>query len=66
MWVNIGYRLSAFGFLASDEPKAAGNYGFKDQWIGLQWVKENIAAFGGTLAGLRADRDFITMCLLFR
>lgn len=45
--MNIGYRVSAFGFLASSEPKLDGNYGFKDQWLGLKWVKENIAAFGG-------------------
>ena len=47
IWVNVGYRLSAFGFLACDEPKIAGNFGFKDQWLALQWVKENIDAFGG-------------------
>lgn len=47
VWVNIGYRLSAFGFLASD--KLSGNYGFKDQWVALEWIKANIAAFGGNL-----------------
>lgn len=47
IWVNVGYRLSAFGFLACDEPRLDGNYGFKDQWLGLQWVKDNIASFGG-------------------
>ena len=47
MWVNIGYRLSAFGFLASDKHWLSGNYGFKDQWLALEWVKENIASFGG-------------------
>ena len=49
MWVNVGYRLSAFGFLASDVPKIDGNFGFKDQWLALLWVRENIAAFGGAL-----------------
>ena len=47
IWVNVGYRLSAFGFLASDKPKLDGNYGFKDQWMALEWIKENIQAFGG-------------------
>ncbi|KAI0314464.1 carboxylesterase [Amylostereum chailletii] len=47
VWVNIGYRLSAFGFLACDEPKVEGNFGFKDQWLALEWVKDNISAFGG-------------------
>ncbi|KAF5370021.1 hypothetical protein D9758_001163 [Tetrapyrgos nigripes] len=45
--VNIGYRLSAFGFLASDQPKINGNFGFKDQWLALKWCSENIDRFGG-------------------
>lgn len=47
VWVNVGYRLSVFGFLASDEPRLDGNYGFKDQWLALLWIQDNIAAFGG-------------------
>ncbi|KAF8335099.1 Alpha/Beta hydrolase protein [Amanita rubescens] len=47
VWVNIGYRLSAFGFLASHRPNLSGNYGFKDQWLALQWIKANIESFGG-------------------
>lgn len=47
VWVNIGYRLSVFGFLACDEPKIEGNFGFKDQWLALLWIQENIEAFGG-------------------
>ncbi|OSX61281.1 hypothetical protein POSPLADRAFT_1146954 [Postia placenta MAD-698-R-SB12] len=47
VWVNIGYRLSAFGFLACDEPRVAGNFGFKDQWLALLWVRDNIEQFGG-------------------
>ena len=47
VWVNIGYRLSAFGFLAAQSPSIPGNYGFKDQWLALEWVKRNINAFGG-------------------
>ncbi|TEB33306.1 alpha/beta-hydrolase [Coprinellus micaceus] len=47
VWVNIGYRLSAFGFLASDKHGLSGNYGFKDQWLALEWVKDNVASFGG-------------------
>ncbi|KAL0572346.1 hypothetical protein V5O48_009617 [Marasmius crinis-equi] len=45
--VNIGYRLSVFGFLASKDQRLTGNYGFKDQWLALQWVKANINGFGG-------------------
>src|ERR1700684_2255273 len=50
VWVNIGYRLSAFGFLASHKPKLTGNYGFKDQWLALQWIRENIESFGGAIS----------------
>jgi hypothetical protein len=51
VWVNVGYRLSAFGFLACDEPRIEGNFGFKDQWMALEWVRDNITAFGGKLDG---------------
>src|SRR5437868_2199486 len=51
--VTINYRLGAFGFLAhsalaAESPRhAAGNYGLLDQIAALQWVKRNIARFGG-------------------
>ena len=50
--VTINYRLGVFGFLAtSDLAKvangSAGNYGLMDMVSALQWVKENIAQFGG-------------------
>ncbi|MCG2462658.1 carboxylesterase family protein [Flavobacteriaceae bacterium F89] len=60
--VLANYRLNIFGFLAhpdlsAEAPyKASGNYGLLDQHAALQWVKKNIAAFGGdpkkvTIAG---------------
>src|SRR5579862_726477 len=50
--VSVAYRLGAFGFMAHPELTAeqgghSGNYGLLDQIAGLQWVKRNIAAFGG-------------------
>jgi carboxylesterase type B len=51
VWVNIGYRLSVFGFLACDMPIIEGNFGFKDQWVALEWIRDNIGAFGGTIGG---------------
>lgn len=60
--VTVNYRLNIFGFLAHPELsaespyKGSGNYGLLDQQAALQWVHDNIAAFGGdpervTIAG---------------
>ncbi|KAJ6446227.1 prefoldin subunit 2 [Purpureocillium lavendulum] len=50
--VSLNYRLSAFGFLAGREATKGGatNLGFRDQRLALQWVRENIQAFGGSPA----------------
>jgi para-nitrobenzyl esterase len=51
--VTINYRLDVFGFLSHPEltsesdGAASGNYGLLDQIAALQWVRANIAAFGG-------------------
>lgn len=51
--VSIAYRVGKLGFLAHPELSAetpqhsSGNYGLLDQIAALEWVKENIAAFGG-------------------
>ncbi|XP_070551698.1 cocaine esterase-like isoform X1 [Ptychodera flava] len=45
--VTINYRLGPFGYLSSGDEHATGNYGFLDQVLALQWVQDNIAAFGG-------------------
>ncbi|GAA3752943.1 carboxylesterase/lipase family protein [Terriglobus aquaticus] len=51
--VSMNYRLNIFGFfahpaLAAESPQhAAGNYGLMDQAAALQWVRRNIAQFGG-------------------
>ncbi|HKN62444.1 MAG TPA: carboxylesterase family protein, partial [Candidatus Acidoferrales bacterium] len=51
--VSMNYRLGVFGFFAHPEltkesrHSASGNYGLLDQAAALQWVRKNIAAFGG-------------------
>lgn len=50
--VTINYRLGIFGFLhlgeiGGAEYATSGNCGILDQVAALQWVQENIAAFGG-------------------
>jgi para-nitrobenzyl esterase len=51
--VSMNYRLGIFGFfshpeLTKESPHhASGNYGLQDQSAALQWVRKNIAAFGG-------------------
>jgi|WetSurMetagenome_2_1015567.scaffolds.fasta_scaffold145252_1 para-nitrobenzyl esterase len=50
--VTINYRLGALGFLnlkevTGEKIPATGNEGFLDQVAALQWVRDNIAAFGG-------------------
>ena len=69
--VNLGYRLGVFGFLATEELAAedpnhsTGNYGLMDQIKALEWVRDNIAAFGGdpdnvTLSGESAGAACVT------
>ena len=51
--VSVNYRVGQLGFLTlpelSNENKKhiSGNYGLMDQIVALQWIKKNIARFGG-------------------
>ncbi|MGI6039293.1 MAG: carboxylesterase/lipase family protein [Eubacteriales bacterium] len=56
---SIGYRLNVFGLLchpeiSAENPDAPANFAFQDQKAGIEWVKRNIANFGG-------DPDNITI-----
>lgn len=58
--LTVNYRLGVFGFFAHPEltkeslHHSSSNYGLEDQAAAIQWVKKNIAAFGG-------DPDKITI-----
>jgi para-nitrobenzyl esterase len=58
--VSANYRLGVFGWFAhpeltaESEHRSSGSYGALDQLAALEWVKKNIAQFGG-------DPDKVTM-----
>ncbi|UCM88619.1 carboxylesterase/lipase family protein [Streptomyces marincola] len=52
VFVSVNYRLGAEGFL--DLGDGVANLGLLDQLAALEWVRENIAAFGG-------DPDAVTL-----
>ncbi len=57
VFVSINYRLHALGFLYLDELfdlPGSGNAGLLDQIAALEWVRDNISAFGG-------DPDRVTL-----
>lgn len=54
VFVSTSYRLGRFGFFAhpaltveNADDGRLGNYGIMDQIAALEWVRDNIAAFGG-------------------
>lgn len=51
VFVSVNYRLNAFGFCShpdlTDKKGRCGNFGLYDQVAALNWVKNNILAFGG-------------------
>ncbi|KAL5529783.1 hypothetical protein ACEPAG_5770 [Sanghuangporus baumii] len=49
IFVSLNYRLGPFGFPQGAEATVRGalNLGHKDVLAALQWIQENIAAFGG-------------------
>ncbi|ORV83179.1 carboxylesterase/lipase family protein [Mycolicibacterium iranicum] len=71
--VTVNYRLGALGFLelstvGDDTRRFATNVGLRDVLAALQWVRDNIAAFGGdprrvTLFGESAGGGIVTSLL---
>lgn len=56
LFVQIQYRLGAYGFLSGSEVRNNGtaNAGLLDQRLAIEWVRRHIHAFGG-------DPDKITI-----
>jgi para-nitrobenzyl esterase len=61
--VEPNYRLGVIGFLAHPElsleagGKGSGNYGLLDQAAALEWVRANVAAFGGDPGNVTIDGE---------
>lgn len=49
VFVAVNYRVAGFGFMPGREiqDEGSGNAGLLDQRMGLEWVADNIASFGG-------------------
>ncbi|XP_012274789.1 acetylcholinesterase [Orussus abietinus] len=67
--VSMQYRVASLGFLYFGTPDVPGNAGLFDQMMALQWVRDNIAAFGGnpdnvTLFGESAGAVSVSLHLL--
>lgn len=66
--VSFNYRIGALGFLPSGLSAKEGvlNLGLRDQIVLMEWVQENIGAFGGdpnnvTLFGLSAGAHSVSL-----
>lgn len=71
IYVALNFRLSIFGYACLPVLKhlKSLNVGMRDQRAGLQWVKDNIAAFGGdpskiTAFGLSAGGTMTSLQLI--
>lgn len=74
--VTLNYRLGFFGFNAfaeifEDDDRFVANAGLLDQRLALEWVRDNIAAFGGdpervTIAGESAGAASVAFHLVSR
>jgi para-nitrobenzyl esterase len=64
--VRVTYRLGVLGYLS---PSGVNNLGLRDQILALQWVHDNIGAFGGdpdrvTVFGQSAGADSVLSLML--
>ncbi|KAF1978456.1 carboxylesterase, partial [Bimuria novae-zelandiae CBS 107.79] len=74
IFVNIQYRLGAYGFLGSEkylQEGGAANVGLLDQRLAMEWVQEHIEIFGGdsskiTILGGSAGGGSVTSHLIWK
>ncbi|MGP3791512.1 carboxylesterase/lipase family protein [Pseudomonas sp. B392_1p] len=73
--VTINYRLGVLGFAnfaeGLDMPEVPSNLGLRDQIAALEWVRDNIQAFGGdpsrvTISGESAGSISVSLLMLCR
>ncbi|XP_071794240.1 acetylcholinesterase-like [Asterias amurensis] len=62
--VAFNYRIGALGFLSTNDDVIPGNMGMLDQKLAMEWVRDNIEAFGGdpnrvTIAGVSAGSSSV-------
>jgi carboxylesterase type B len=67
--LNCNYSFIYKGYMTTEDKWSPGNYGLWDQLMALQFVRENIAAFGGdpdrvTIFGQGTGADSVGMMLL--
>lgn len=67
--ITINYRLNIFGYFTTNDENAYGNTAIKDQIAALEWVKDNIAKFGGdatkvTIFGYSSGSDSVSLLQL--
>ncbi|KAF3066592.1 Acetylcholinesterase [Daldinia childiae] len=68
IFVSLNFRVTIFGFarLSILKEQKSLNVGMRDQRLGFQWVKDNIASFGGdperiTVFGVSAGGTFSSL-----
>jgi para-nitrobenzyl esterase len=68
--VTVNHRLGVYGFLSHPELTAeakrgaSGNYGLLDLIAGLDWVRENISAFGGDTSNITVAGESAGSCVV--
>ncbi|VVC87374.1 unnamed protein product [Leptidea sinapis] len=50
--VTLNYRVGPYGFMCPGTKRVPENQGIKDQLLALEWVRDNIQAFGGDVENI--------------